>query len=528
VPFPSSFDPDRSSLARVLAFAAVAALALVAYLPSFSVPFQFDDYGAIVENANERREAGMEGLNWVGSRPLSAATFELNFRFGGDDPFGYHVVNVIVHVLACLAVFGLALALWETPRLRASPLAPHRLGFATAAVFVFACHPLQTQGVTYIVQRMASMGTLFYVAAVFFYVRARVAPDLGRPALPLFVAAVLCALSAWFSKENTVSLPVMLLLAEAALFDRRNVHKLAALLPTALVAVAAPILWRLVIGWNDLPGADELSAWEKIRQLTMRTFSPAELRTGTGPLRYFLTQALVVPRYLRLAVLPVGLNVDHDVPLVHGVTPAVLGGLLLLGALVALGLVSLRRRPLFAFGLLWIFVALSVESSFLPINDVMMEHRMYLAMPGVGLLAAGALMSVQRRRPRTAALAAAALVALLPVLTYARNGVWRTPVTLWSDAVRKSPGKARTQLNAGVAFHMEGRLEEAVRHYCRTLNLNPSSGIAELADENLEIALAEQGKLDAALDEILSQANVEVQADGSVQVVYDLAKVACR
>lgn len=527
---PSSPIAHRSSLRATLVFAAIAVLTLAAYWPSFSVPFQFDDYGAIVENANERAAAGLGGLNWLGmgSRVLPAATFQLNFRFGRDDPTGYHAVNFAVHLLASLAVFQLALALCAAPRLRDSAPARHRLAFAAAATLLFACHPLQTQAVTYIVQRMASMAAMFYLWCVVFYVRARTVQEAGGRPLLLFAAAALAALAAFFSKENAVSLPLAIVLTEVVFFGGLTLDRVLRLFPLALLAAAVPVGWRLWLGWQQLPEGESLSTLEKIATITAQTFTSAEVATGVPALNYFLTQAVVVPRYLGLTILPVGLNVDHDVALVRQPDLAVLAGFVFLAALAGVGLALWRRRPVVSFGLLWIFVALSIESSFLPINDVMMEHRMYLAMPGVALIAARAFVWLRQRAPSAALAVALGAALLFPSLTYARNLVWRSPVSLWADAVRKSPNKARTQLNAGVAYHIAGQLDDAVRHYCRALALHPSQGIAEIADENLEIVLEQQGRLDEVMRELMAVNPVEVGPDGSVQVEYDLAKVVCR
>jgi hypothetical protein len=520
---PRPSPAPRSSSRTALVFAAIALLTLVAYLPSFSAPFQFDDYSAIIDNAKEREEAGMSGLNWMGARILPAASFMLNYRIGGDQPFGYHVVNFAVHLLAGLAVFQLALALARTPRLRDTAPAREALVWAAVAALVFACHPIQTQAVTYIVQRMASMAAMFYLWGVVFYLWARLAVD-ERSATFCFAAAALSGLCAVLSKENAVSLPLALLLVEATFFGGIRGVWIVRLIPLAILAGSVPILWHLWFSWDLMPGA---SLAERILRITRQTFSPARLGTSVSPLDYFLTQGLVVPRYLGLTLAPLGLNVDHDIAVLHRLDLAAVAGLASLAALAVASLSLLRRLPIVSFALLWTLIALSVESSLLPLNDAMMEHRMYLALPGIALAAGAGIVWLRGRIRSVGTVAALVLVLVLPTLTYARNLVWGSTVSLWSDAARKSPRKARTQLNAGVAHHGERRLDEAVRYYCRALALHPSQGIAELANDNLEIALEDQGKLDGILRELVAKSPHRVGEDGTVKVEYDLAKAVC-
>ena len=170
-----------------------------------------------------------------------------------------------------------------------------------------------------------------------------------------------------------------------------------------------------------------------------------------------------------------------------------LAGLGVLAALFVAGLSTARRAPAIGFGILWIFVALSVESSVLPISDVIMEHRMYLAMPGVGIAAGAAFAWLAERSPALAGASVGLLAVALVGLTFARNLVWQSPVSLWLDAAEKSPGKGRVLVNYGVALHGAGQLDAAARQYCRAIALDPE---LTLAHDNLELALDQMGKLE--------------------------------
>ncbi len=512
---------------RWVAMAVVCVVALAAYAPSFSVPFQFDDYARIVENERLRRGELAAGVAALGnSRLLPSATVALNYAVGEDDTCGYHIVNFLIHLLAAVAVFQLALALCRTPRLRDTWLGGQSTALATGAALLFACHPIQTQGVTYIIQRTASMATMFYVWSVVAYVNARnrsVFPS-GLSSRPLYVACALLAVCAILSKENAVSLPLALMLTEWVFYGRRVRLRTVGLFALgALLLLAIPVAWK-VLSWRPV---GQLAATESRFDFAMQ----AVLAQGAapfqkiGPIDYFLTQLTVLPRYLALVVLPWGLNVDHDIPLEHGMSPAVAGGFALLVALLVLGVYAARRWPLVGFGILWFFVALSVESSFLPITDVMMEHRVYLAMPGIALALASPFAWAFHRRPRAAAIVGVPVVALLAVLTFARNQVWQTPLSLWSDAASKSPNKARVHVNVGVAYHGLDRLDDAIRHYCRALEIDPNIALAE---ENLQIALDQQGRFEEIMGRLIAEApSVKGVPEGAVLIELNTASVVC-
>jgi tetratricopeptide (TPR) repeat protein len=487
----------RSFVARraSLYLAAIFALTLLAYVNSFQSSFQFDDFPHIVDNEVISSPSVDSLLSFSRSRFLPFASLALNYQLGGDDPFGYHLVNFAIHLIATLAVFGLIGALCSTPRLQGSWIAENRLLVAGGAAFVFACHPIQVQAVTYIVQRMSSMAALFYVSSVYLYVRARNAQlglGRGRVAL-LFAGAGLSAVAAFFSKENSASLPLAILLVELTFYPGRAPGKrFLRVAPFMLLVVLVPLTWY---AFGKRPGrAPQLDAplFEQVHYLIDLLLFRAFPRREISVLQYFLTQCVVVPRYFMLVLVPWGFNVDHDVPIVSGFSPPVVGGLVFLIGLIVFGLVSLRRRPLVGFGILWVFVALSVESSFLPIQDPMMEHRMYLAMPGVGLLIGVVFVWARSHWRRLATVLGAAAVATLCLLTFQRNQAWRTPLELWQDALAKSPGKARPYVNVGTALHREKRLDEAITFYCQALEVDPDNRPAQ---RNLNAAVEE--RLDA-------------------------------
>ena len=508
-----------------LAAAALVVLAALAYAPSFAAPFQFDDEARLFHNAALQQGNLWDALWWLGnSRVVPSLTLVANYRLAGFDPLGYHIVNFAVHLLTTFGVFALALTLCRTPRLRNTWPPQPALVLASAAGVLFACHPLQTQAVTYVIQRYASMAALFYVWAVVAYLRGRLRQrtlEAGSPR-PYFAAALALAVCAVLSKENAISLPAAILLAEWVGFGRpRRWRVLIGGGALALAMVVVPIVWKTAT-WQPAIAGAPVSAQPLFTRMVDALLTPRSslLRDARpSPIDYLLTEATVVPRYLGLLMLPWGLNVDHDAPIVHAVSVPVLAGFALLAALAGFGVSQLRRRPLVAFGILWFFITLSVESSVIPIDDAMMEHRMYLPMAGLAV-SVGWLFAVGfARAPRVALPVGSALAAALIALTFARNVVWLSPLTLWLDAAEKSPDKGRPHTNLGAAYHKSDRLDEAVEQYCRALKIDPHDAIAH---DNLELALTTLGRYDNVAPKVVAR-----QPDGSVVLEMEDATAFC-
>lgn len=482
--------PDRKTGMMLCALVLVATA--VAYSRTFTAPFNFDDTDQILRNP-ALQELNVRGLFlWGRTRFIPFLTLALNYHWGARNVIGYHAVNLAIHLLNCFLVFRLVLALCATPALRGGTFAAQRYVLAAAAAFLFGCHPIQIQAVTYIVQRVASLAATFFIGSVLAYVTARLRQESGQGgARGMFILCGVLAFAAFFSKENTVTLPLVFLAVEAAFFPAASLLRaFVRMLPALLLMAAIPVVWLLF--W-EAPARAPIASEPSFLLRLLQAGAPAG---DVSPLGYFLTELTVIPRYLTLVFLPWGFNVDHDVPILSEVTAPVVVGALLIVSLLTAGLLSLRRLPLVGFGVLWFFLAIVVESSFLPISDAMMEHRMYLPMFGVSLLVATGVAAAHARVPALTNLVAPAVGVVLIGLTIARNEVWRTELGLWQDALAKSPGKARPHINVGVSLQRAGDPEAAIPYYCEALRIDPFS---ERAQSNLDIALNE--RLDRALEE---------------------------
>jgi protein O-mannosyl-transferase len=438
-------EPARVLPGSPLAHAAAIVLAgLLAYSNTFQVPFQLDDGKNIVENPAVKDLSSFLARPGLPSRAVGFFTFALDGTVHGQRVGGYHAVNLAIHLAAALCVFALAsfacrrAAAWEPPGdgglSSGAPLA------ALAAGLLFVVHPLQTQAVTYVVQRFASLVTLLYLGAALAYGHAAIAGSPRRRAALYGLALALTAL-ALFTKENAVTLPAALLALDVAFLPGGARQRLLRLAPFAALAlaVAASLL---------APGPSLAAAGAEYRE--------AALAPGLPPwAAYLLTQPRVVLAYLRLLVLPFGQNVDPDPPMAGSPLEAgvVLPAAALAIAAGTLGVLAWRARRrsglarIALFSLAWAAAGLAVESSVVPLADAMAEHRMYLPSAGLfvgaGAALAWAVARLAPARRRWALAAAAACAVALGAATFARNAVWRDRASLWSDALEKSPRKSR-------------------------------------------------------------------------------------
>jgi protein O-mannosyl-transferase len=492
----------------------IAVLSLLCYSNTFHVPFVFDGLDQIRDNPVVHGLSNFfdnnSGYAFNKNRFVCFFTFALNYNLGGLNVSGYHQVNLAIHIVNALLVYVLLRLTFRTPFFREYAKLSKGSLLAFVVALLFVCHPLQTQAVTYIYQRLASLGTMFYLLSVVLYILARL--RLGTPGTSggsdaegsqggaksgrvrtvlWFAGSLLFALLAMKTKEFSVTLPFMVILFEVSFFRGGWRRRLLYLLPVLLTIPIVPmsVFLQGFSGAPEVPGLSPAAATsDHLLSIVNEQF---RVQTTIPRLDYFLTQFRVIVTYLRLLLLPVNQNLDYDYPVYSNFfTPPVLLSLLLLLALFALAVFFYwRSRPscsrplavecrLIGFGILWFFMTLSVTSSVIPIADVIYEHRLYLPFVGAATAVAATCAWVFRRISMRVGFIIPALLTTLVicgfgVATYQRNQVWQSKITLWQDVAVKSPGKVRPFNNLGAALNEDGRFPEAISVLSRAIEIKP-------------------------------------------------------
>ncbi len=420
------------------AFGALVAV-LAVYGPALNGPFVFDDMYLPFYSRHFSETALSDAMHGV--RPLLMVSYWISHHFSGLEPYGYHLLNILFHLANSLLVFFIARRLLARAGVQA---APRRELLAAFAAGLFLLHPVQTESVAYVASRSETLSVLFFYSAFALFLYRR------REAVSWRVAAGILILfgAAASTKEHTVVLPALLLLTDyfwspGYSFSgiRRN--------------------WRLYVPLAAVAAFGLISVKHVLSAAQTAGFGMRDLPWQ----QYLYTQWRAVWVYLRLFVLPVGLNVDYDYPISRSVLDhGALFGLIGLAALVGCALYFRRRYPLAAYGFLTSLILLAPTSSFIPIQDALAERRLYLPMIGLLLI----VLEFLRRWQAPSSSLAAALAVVLAVaglLTYQRSRLWGDEVALWEDALSKSPQNARAHFQLALSYYEVGRCDVAVQQY---------------------------------------------------------------
>ena len=420
-------------------------------------------------------------------RPLANLSFAVNYAIGKLAVPSYHAGNLLIHLLAALTLFGIIRRTLLLPALR-DRFGPASTALAAAAALIWALHPLQTESVTYLVQRAESLMGLCYLLTLYSVIRGA---SSERPR-PWYAAAVaLCALGMG-AKEVMASAPIVVLLYDRAFLSgsfRETFRRRGAL----YLGLAAT--WVLL-------GA---------MMLLYKGSGAAGFGLGVGPWEYARTQPEVILHYLRLSIWPNWLCFDYSWPIATSAwqnIPAAAA----IAALLAGTLWALRRAPALGFFGAWFFLILAPTSSFMPIvTEVAAEHRMYLplAAPVVAAVVAAYLVAERfLRRPdesqearKRLVLGIAALLALcaaggLGAMTFRRNAQYRSEISIWKDTTRKRSENPRAWNNLAEAYANASRYDEAIRSCDQALELKPDSSAAYY---NRGLARAAIGRVSEAI-----------------------------
>ncbi len=486
-----------------LAFAIFALVAIVIYRNIFAAPFVFDSAAQIRDNWRIRQL--WPAWDWLlySQRPLSYFTFALNYAMHGYQLGGYHAVNLAIHVAAACVLFLIVRETLSAGRLkqRYESSAPW---LALAVALLWLVHPLQTQSVTYTIQRMESLMGLFYLLTLYAMIRARRSPRPGR----WLVASVVCCWLGMATKEVMVTAPLVMLWYAFVFRIDGTVDK--GQPGQAMPRWYFPSLFASWILFVVL-----------IRQLA-RYGGDAVNVAGVGSLDYALSQPGVILHYLRLCLWPLGQCLDYGWPVATGMNEIVPPALVLV-ALLAGVVWCIARQPAIGFVGGSFFLILGPTSSFVPIVDLAFEHRMYLPLAAVGtllVLALFELMQWQVRRQLISrssvtvvlALAVVSISAVLGYLTHQRNRSYESAVSVWSDVVNKAPNNSRGYNNLGAELLKQGQLQEAIEYFEEAIRIEPDYYEAY---SNLGSALTTRRETERAIQVLRKAIEIEPHFAGS-------------
>jgi len=487
----------------------IVAVGLATYANSFSGPFVFDDGMSILGNPtilhltrwhDVFRPPSVNAAT-VGGRPLLNFSLALNHAVSGTAVWSYHALNLIIHILAALTLFGLirtTLRSWR-PSSGRSWSEAELLRAALAVALVWLVHPLQTEAVTYVIQRAESLMGLFYLLTLYAFARATVP---GGRAGWLAVSWIVC-LAGMVTKEVMVSAPVIVFL-----YDRAFVG--------GSVRAAWQRRWRyylaLALTWLPL-------AWLVIQTGGNRGGSTG-VGTGVSWLHYVASQFPALVHYLRLVVWPRPLIFYYPVywPSWGEAAPAIAAvTLLAAGTAYALG----RNRAL-GFLAIWFFAVLAPTSLVPGAYQAAAEHRMYLALAPVVAAVVLALLQIGGSRPWLGRLVCgglAAATAVLALSTRARNQDYRSELSIWAATAKNSPDNMLAQCGVGIAYAKMGQPAAAEAQFEKILRRFPTYPYALVDLGNLRRA---QGRRTEAIADY--QRALEEKPDWP-EAMVDLANV---
>ena len=456
----------------------VVAAGLLAYCNSFTGPFIFDDEPSILENPTIRHlwpvwqalSPPHKSEITVDGRPIINLSLAVNYALGGYNVWGYHTLNLAVHILAGLALLGVVRRTLLQPRLR-EQFGAVANELALAVAVLWTVHPLQTESVTYVIQRCELLMGLFCLLTLYCFIRG---VESARPRAWCGLCVAACALG-MVSKEVMVAAPLIVLL-----YDR------------VFLASSFRELWRrrtaLYVGLA--------ATWLILAVLVVKTH---HANTGFGikdltPWDYLKTEAGVIVHYLRLCLWPRPLVIDYsDWPITRLLKDSLVPGIVVAGLLGATAW-AFRHRSRMAFLGAWFFLILAPTSSILPsLGEVAAERRMYLPLAAVIVLVVMGIHALAGRRSMPVFLG---LAVGLGFLTVQRNQDYRSSIAIWGDTVAKRPGNLRAHYNLGVALSHVGRFEEAIGHYEQALRFAPDDAEAQ---NNWGVCLSGLGKMQEAI-----------------------------
>jgi tetratricopeptide (TPR) repeat protein len=444
---------------HAFAFIALFVLLLIIYGNSLNGAWQFDDFGNIVDNPSihlksltwtEIKNAFFSTPQYILGRSVAEFSFALNYYAGGLNVFGYHLVNIVIHLIASIFLYLLVYNTLNLPLLR-EKYRKSSYAIALLAAFLWASSPVHVNAVTYIVQRMASLAGMFYVMSMYFYLKGRTTQDIFRRIF-FFLLCVVAGFMAFASKENAFMLPIAIFLYDLFLIQgvsaesiRKNRPIILLVVVTAIAALVYVIFFTSILDYQY---------W---------TFTMKERLLTAPRILLFYISLLLYPLSSRLTL-------DHDIQISRSLLDpwSTLPAMLLIGCAIVYALWIARQKPLISFCIVFFFLNHLIEGTIIPL-DLIFEHRNYLPSMFFFVPVAVLMISVLDYFAYKRALQLLMFLVMTFLLTAQghtvseRNDLYRYPATLWMDSVEKSPNLSRPRGVLGNIYAMQGDYLKAIK-----------------------------------------------------------------
>ncbi|QWR78175.1 tetratricopeptide repeat protein [Candidatus Magnetomonas plexicatena] len=482
--------------------AALTVLGFIAYSNIFSVPFFFDDV-----NINKYTDF----IAWNSQRSLVVNTFALNYKLGGNTVTGYHLVNIIIHIINAVLIYGLLCLVQKTPffegKVKHSLLAPF------FAAMLFVAHPIAIQAVTLTIQRFTLLSTTLYLLTILLYTMWRL-KDGQRTALVYYILSLCVYLLSIRAKETVITLPAVLFIYEFCFFKGDKYRRMKFILPYVAIASLIVIDYFKFSLFVESP---TVTVEQNADMLQQNANLPSS-QSFENHAQFLFTQLRVIVTYIRMLILPYGLTIIHNFTISRvfldlKVISSLIVIVSLAGAACYLFYKShsekkfLEMEPctirLLSFGVAWFFITLLPQSSIISTqNWIILEHRVYL--PAIGFIAVISAIGaeiVNRRFNKIyliVYLPAALLITTLCAITYTNNSKWQTETSVWEDNALKEPLHHYVHILLGNVYLSNKRFDDAAKQYKIALKLKPDDPINH---NNIGNIYLRNGDVNAAFSE---------------------------
>jgi len=435
---------------------------IIVYSSSFNNSFNWDDTYLIQNNPR------IENINnyiftdsWFrvfNNRSLSLLSFAFNYQLGGLNETGYHIFNLVIHILASITLYFLTLLLIKqtnklkirSPDEKNSISKKHFSLFALISALIFALHPIQTDAVTYVTQRMASMAGFFVILSTFIYSVFRASPS--KPKYFLWLIPLFLSLAAGFlSKETGINSLFTILLVELFFFRNMSGSGNNKYLLVLLVLIILPALIYLLF-WGF----------------------PFLTKEHT-PIEYFFTEQKVILQYIGLLIYPLTQHLAHLVTSEPDfVSLSVIIPFLIHITFITFGMLVARKHKFISFAVFWFYLPLLLESSFISLPYFMNEYRLYVSLAGFAFtIAYISIIAAQKTKRPYPLYIVTVLIVLYGFLTWHRNFDWKNAITLWTDNIEKSPENFEAHNALGYSYYLKGDYYKALEILNKALELKP-------------------------------------------------------